>query len=64
MKEKVKSCCKKEIVMIFDIRCYGAVGDGNSMNTKAIQAAIDDCYRNGGGSVLVAGGSFVTGTER
>ena len=50
--------------MIFDIRCYGAVGDGNSMNTKAIQAAIDDCYRNGGGSVLVAGGSFVTGTER
>ena len=46
----------------FDIRNYGAVADGTTVNTKAIQAAIDDCASNGGGRVVVNGGVFVTGT--
>ena len=46
----------------FDIRNYGAVADGTTVNTKAIQAAIDDCASQGGGRVIVNGGVFVTGT--
>jgi polygalacturonase len=47
---------------VFDIREFGAVGDGRSCNTKVIQLAINACTSAGGGEVLIAGGSFVTGT--
>ena len=40
--------------MIFDVRNYGAVGDGKTLNTIAIQKAIDDCVSSGGGRVLVS----------
>jgi polygalacturonase len=46
----------------FDIRTFGAVGDGKTLNTKSIQTAIDQGSNAGGGVVLVAGGSYVTGT--
>ncbi len=48
--------------MIFDIRDYGAVGDGKTYATKAVQTAIDDCTKAGGGCVLVEGGSYLIGT--
>lgn len=46
----------------YDIRDYGAKGDALTVNTKAIQTAIDKCNSNGGGVVLIAGGQYVTGT--
>jgi polygalacturonase len=46
----------------FDVRHYGARGDGATVNTRSIQSAIDACTSSGGGSVLVAGGRYVTGT--
>lgn len=46
---------------VFDITKYGAVNDGKTVNTKAIQKAIDDCTKKGG-IVLVPAGRFVTGT--
>ena len=46
----------------FDIRRFGAAGDGMTINTAAIQQSIDTCTTNGGGTVLVSGGRYVTGT--
>lgn len=42
-----------------NIMDYGAVGDGRTLNTKAIQAAIDSCPY--GGKVIIPSGIFVSG---
>jgi polygalacturonase len=47
---------------MIDVRDYGAVGDGRTLNTQAIQAAIDTCRRHGGGTVTVPAGNFLTGS--
>lgn len=39
----------------------GAVGDDATLNTAAIQSAIDRVAREGGGTVLIPGGVFVSG---
>jgi exo-poly-alpha-galacturonosidase len=45
----------------YPITQYGAKGDGRTLNTKAIQAAIDACAAQGGGVVVVPRGTFLTG---
>jgi polygalacturonase len=47
---------------LYDIRSLGAVGDGQTLNTASIQSAIDQATAAGGGTVLIAGGTYVTGT--
>jgi polygalacturonase len=44
-----------------DVRAYGATPNGTTINTNAIQAAIDACAQKGGGKVLLDGGIFLTG---
>ena len=46
---------------VCDVTHYGAVADGKTKNTRAIQAAIDACEQNGGGIVRLAGGTFLSG---
>ena len=43
---------------------YGAKGDGVTINTKAIQQAIDECADAGGGTVILRYGIYVSGTVR
>src|SRR5262245_56202476 len=45
----------------FDIRHYGAVGDGVTDCTAAIRTAIKACHRAGGGHVDVPEGRYLTG---
>ena len=47
---------------IYDVHDYGAVGDGETLDTKAIQAAIDKSVDDGGGRVVLSGGTFLSGT--
>lgn len=49
--------------MIYDILNYGAKPDG-TLCTVQIQNAIDNCFLNGGGEVVVPGGVFLTGGLR
>ncbi|HEY6376024.1 MAG TPA: glycosyl hydrolase family 28-related protein, partial [Edaphobacter sp.] len=39
-----------------------AKGDGTTLDTKALQSAIDACNQEGGGTVLVPAGTFLVGT--
>ncbi len=45
----------------FDIQNYGAVADGKTLNTKAINDAIHACTNSGGGMVIVPPGTWLTG---
>jgi polygalacturonase len=44
----------------FDVRRYGAMGDGKTLDTKAIQSAIDAAERVGGGTVLFPAGTYAS----
>jgi hypothetical protein len=47
---------------VYNVRDHGAKGDGKTLDTAAVQAAIDACTRDGGGTVLVPAGTFQIGT--
>lgn len=46
---------------VVNIKSYGAQGNGIYMNTKAIQTAIDHIAENGGGTVIIPAGVWMTG---
>ncbi len=46
----------------YNVLDYGAKGDGKTINTEAIQKAIDKCAANGGGIVVIPAGEFISGT--
>ena len=47
---------------VYNVRDYGAKGDGATLDTAAFQAALDACNRDRGGVVLVPAGDFIVGT--
>lgn len=46
----------------FDVRAYGATGDGLTLDTAALNRTIDACHAAGGGVVYVSPGTYLTGT--
>ena len=51
-------------VPVFDVRQHGAVGDGKTQDTAAINKAIKACAAAGGGQVKFPPGKYLTGTIR
>lgn len=47
---------------VYNVRDFGAAGDGRTLDTRAVQAAIDACHKDNGGTVLIPAGIFVIGT--
>jgi polygalacturonase len=47
---------------VYDIRDFGARSDGKTLDTAAMQAAINACHKDQGGTVLVPAGVFVIGS--
>ena len=46
----------------FNVRDFGATGDGTNKDTVAFQKALDTCAVNGGGEVVVPAGKFLIGS--
>lgn len=51
-----------EPVSSFDVKAYGATGDGHTLDTTAIQKTIDACAAARGGVVYFPTGNFLSGT--
>ena len=49
-------------IKVFNVKTFGAVGDSITLDTKAIQAAIDACTESGGGTVWLPAGNYIIGT--
>ena len=47
---------------VFDVCAYGAIPDGKTLNSAAVQRAIDDCEASGGGIVRFSKGEYVLST--
>ena len=42
----------------YNVKKYGAKGNGRKMDSPAIQKAIDACHKAGGGTVIVPAGTL------
>jgi len=60
----VAGSCFGQARPFFNVLSYGAKADGRTINTRAIQKAVDAAFTHGGGTVLVPAGRFVTGVLR
>jgi polygalacturonase len=47
---------------VFDVKDFGAKGDGTTLDTEAINKAIDACAAAGGGTVSIVQGKYLSGT--
>jgi polygalacturonase len=49
---------------VFNVRAFGAVGNGTNLDSPAINRAIEACAKSGGGTVLVPAGTYLSGSIR
>ena len=59
-------CCNLNAATtgIYNVRDFGATGDGRTLDSPAINAAIEAAVRDGGGQVLLPAGTYLSGSIR
>ena len=62
LRQQISNSASDAGARIYNIRDFGAKGDGATLDGVALQSAIDACASDGGGVVLVPKGTFVIGT--
>ena len=55
------TCC---IANDYNVKDYGATGNGKTLDHQAINATIDTCVAHGGGRVVLPAGSYLCGSIR
>ena len=48
----------------YNVRDYGATGDGRTLDSPAINRAIEECASHGGGTVTLTAGHYLSGSIR
>ncbi len=56
------SCASTRTSTVYNIKTFGATGDGVTLETTAIQKAVDAAHQSGGGTVWFPPGKFLSGT--
>lgn len=59
---RVQAATEQPAKTPFNVRDFGAVGDGVTKDTAALQKALDACSEAGGGEVVVPLGKYLTGS--
>ncbi|MGP8198780.1 MAG: glycoside hydrolase family 28 protein [Limisphaerales bacterium] len=54
-------CCLASGAATFDVHDYGAHGDGRTLDSPAIQKAINACAKAGGGTIRLGPGTYLSG---
>jgi polygalacturonase len=58
----VESASPQQGFLRWNILGFGAAGDGRTLDTHALQSAIDACHQHGGGTVFIPAGNYLIGT--
>jgi len=55
-------CVNQLFAQTYNVKNYGARGDGKKLDSPAIQKAIDICTKSGGGTVIIPQGTYLSAT--
>jgi polygalacturonase len=58
------SCIANEGSPFFNVKNYGAIGDGKNLDSKAINTTIEAASKAGGGTVYIPAGNYFSGSIR
>ena len=58
----IATCSSAPQAAVFNVRDFGAMGDGTNKDTVAFQKALDACAVAGGGDVIVPAGNYLIGS--
>ncbi len=56
--------CRHAFAAVYNVRSFGALGDGKAIDSRAINRAIETAAASGGGTVFLPAGTYLSGSIR